>query len=224
MHVGAPSTARAAKLAEHAARAGVDAIACLPPFLYQVPDEDIVEHYRVVGEAADRPLFVYNLPQLTQVEITPELMAQIQENVPQLVGLKHSSLKFIDNYHFAKSGLVCFTGHGMLMLPALILGAAGCVDGGLGLAPEIWVEMWNAYNDGSLSRAQVAQDRGIEIYNVLLRYGYLGALKALIGERLGIDCGNPRPPLSQLTFEQRARLSDEAVNLGLTKIGARQTG
>ncbi len=62
MHVGAPTTARAAKMAETAAKAGVDAICCVPPFFYRVSDDDIAEHYRVVGEAAGLPLLVYNLP------------------------------------------------------------------------------------------------------------------------------------------------------------------
>jgi N-acetylneuraminate lyase len=35
MHVGAASTVRAAAMAENAARAGVEAICCLPPFLYR---------------------------------------------------------------------------------------------------------------------------------------------------------------------------------------------
>ena len=34
MHVGTPTTARSAKLAEHAAKSGVDAICCVPPFFY----------------------------------------------------------------------------------------------------------------------------------------------------------------------------------------------
>ena len=62
MHVGAPNTRRAAAMAEHAAKAGVDAICCVPPFFYRQPDEAIVEHYRVVAAAADLPFFVYNLP------------------------------------------------------------------------------------------------------------------------------------------------------------------
>ncbi len=102
----------------------------------QVTDEDIVEHYRVVAAAADLPLFVYNLPQVTQVEITSEHMAKIQENV-QLVGLEHSSFKFIGTHYFAQMGFVCLTGNGPLMLPSLTVGASGCVDGALGLAPEI---------------------------------------------------------------------------------------
>ena len=53
MHVGAATTVRSAALAEHAAKAGVEAICCVPPFFYGFTDEQIVEHYRVVGAAAD---------------------------------------------------------------------------------------------------------------------------------------------------------------------------
>ena len=65
MHVGAPTTARAARLAEHAAKAGVEAICCVPPFFYTQSDTGVVEHYRVVAAAADLPFFVYNLPSAT---------------------------------------------------------------------------------------------------------------------------------------------------------------
>ena len=51
MHVGAATTARAAKLAEHAARTGVEAICCVPPFFYRQSDEAIVEHYALAGPA-----------------------------------------------------------------------------------------------------------------------------------------------------------------------------
>ena len=129
MHVGAATTARAAKLAEHAAKSGVEAICCVPPFFYRQSDEAIVEHYRVVGAAAGLPLFVYNLPQSTGVEITPELMQKIQDGVPQLKGLKHSAVTFTNVRAFSKMGLDCLIGNSMLMLPALTIGATGCVDG-----------------------------------------------------------------------------------------------
>ena len=110
MHVGAPTTARAAALAEHAAGAGVDAICCVPPFFYRRTDDEIVEHYRVVAAAADLPLFVYNLPGMTGVEITVDLMRRIQDVVPQLIGLKHSSSIFANVHEFARMGLQCFIG------------------------------------------------------------------------------------------------------------------
>ncbi|HCK14443.1 TPA: N-acetylneuraminate lyase, partial [Candidatus Poribacteria bacterium] len=56
MHVGAPTTERSAKMAEHAAKVGVEAICCVPPFFYRRSDDEIVEHYRIVASAADLPL------------------------------------------------------------------------------------------------------------------------------------------------------------------------
>ena len=217
MHVGAPTTKRAAAMAEHAARAGVEAICCVPPFFYPQKDEAIVEHYRVIAAAADLPLFVYNLPQCTGVEITPELMLKIQERVPQLKGLKHSALSFGNVRDFADMGLDCLIGNGRLMLPALTIGATGCVDAPPGIAPEIWVELWDAYRAGDLDRASAAQERGTRVGAIVTEFGLFGTAKTIIGERLGIDCGDPRPPTLPLTPEERAQVLARAEALGLTR-------
>ena len=62
MHVGAVTTLRAAKLAESAARAGVEAICCVPPFFYRQKDDAIVEHYKAVAEAVDLPIVLAEVP------------------------------------------------------------------------------------------------------------------------------------------------------------------
>ena len=218
MHVGAPTTARAAKMAEHAAKAGVESICCVPPFFYGRDDAEIVEHYRIVGAAADLPLFIYNLPGATGVEITPALMRKIQDGVPQLAGLKHSAVTFGNVRAFAKMGLFCLIGNSRLMLPALTIGATGCVDGPPNMAPELWVEIWNAYQAGDLKRAEAAQDRACEAADRVLGCGggFHGLLKATLSERLGIDCGHPRPPGSPLTVDQLTALRKCVAELGLT--------
>jgi dihydrodipicolinate synthase/N-acetylneuraminate lyase len=224
MHVGAATTARAAKLAEHAAKSGVESICCVPPFFYRQSDEAIVEHYRAVGAAADLPLFVYNLPQSTGVEITPELMQKIQDGVPQLKGLKHSAVTFTNVRAFAKMGLHCLIGNSMLMLPALTIGATGCVDGPPNMAPELWIEIWNAYNDGDIARAEAAQDRASEVTGLVRQFGLHATAKAVISERLGIDCGEPRAPGQPLTPEQRAALMKRVQELGLERAAVAQSG
>ncbi len=223
MHVGAATTARAAKLAEHAAGAGVEAICCVPPFFYRQSDEAIVEHYRVVGAAADLPLFVYNLPQSTGVEVTPELMKKIQDGVPQLRGLKHSAITFGNVRAFADMGLDCLIGNSMLMLPAMTIGATGCVDGPPNMAPELWVEIWNAYEAGDLERAEAAQKRASAVTSMVREYGLHATVKAVLSERLGIDCGSPRAPGRALTESQRADVLRKAADLGLTRVAVAQS-
>ena len=224
MHVGASTTKRAVKLAEHAAKSGVEAICCVPPFFYRQSDEAIVEHYKAVGAAANLPLFVYNLPQATGVEITPEMMQKIQDAVPQLTGLKHSAITFANVRNFSNMGLKCLVGNALLMLPALTIGASGCVDGPPNVAPELWVEIWNAYNARDIHRAEVAQEKASKVTDLVRGIGLHAGTKAVLSERLGIDCGAPRLPGQPATVEQRALIQKTLAELGIGKAAVAQAG
>ena len=129
MHVGAPTTSAAAGMAEQAARVGVDAVCALPGSFYGAGEDEAIGYYQAIGKAAGLPLFVYNLPDATGLEFTPELMKKLQNEVPQLTGLKHSAVNFRNVWIFAQMGLACLKGFSCLMLPALVEGAVGCVDG-----------------------------------------------------------------------------------------------
>ena len=154
------------------------------------------------------------------MHITPDLMQQLQDNVPQLTGLKHSAPDMNDVYTFAKMGLRVFTGMGRMMFPALTVGAAGCVDGPPCLAPELWVAIWEAYNARDLDRAEEAQAKASEVMDFLIDLGYIGALKTAVGERLGIETGDPRPPNLGATPEQKVAAREAVHRLGLAKVAA----
>ena len=222
MHVGAPTTVRAARLAEHAAKVGCEAICCVPPFFYGQSDDAIVEHYRVVAAAANLPLFVYNLPQSTNVEITPTLMRKIQERVPQLKGLKHSAPYMGYVRDFVNMGLACFIGNCRLMLPALTIGAVGCVDGPPNIVPERWVALWQAWQAGDLAAAIKAQEHASKVADMVRPHKFHALAKFLIGQRLGIDCGTSRPPGTQLTDTDRQELLAELAALKLDSVTAPQ--
>ena len=206
MHVGTPTTARSAKLAEHAAKSGADAICCVPPFFYRQSDEAIVEYYRVVASAADLPFFVYNLPQSTQVEITPDLMQKIKEKIPQLVGLKHSAPYIGPIRQFRDMGLCCMMGNSRLMLQALMMGASGCIDGPPGMVPEIFVDIWNSFQSDDFQQAIISQEKGAEVAALVENTKMHAYYKAFISERIGFNCGQPRPPFEGLTSLEHKEL------------------
>ena len=213
IHVGTPTTTRSAKLAEHAAKSGVEAICCVPPFFYRQSDDAIVEHYRVVASAADLPFFVYNVPQWTQVEITPNLMQKIKEKVPQLVGLKHSAPYIGPIRQFCKMGLCCMMGNSRLMLPALMMGASGCIDGPPGMVPEIFVDIWDSFQSGNFKQSRESQEKGAQVGALVENTKMHAYYKAFIGKRLGIDCGQPRPPFEGLTSSEKDELSKLMIQM-----------
>jgi dihydrodipicolinate synthase/N-acetylneuraminate lyase len=170
----------------------------------------------VIAAAADLPFFVYNLPQSTNVEITPELMKKIADKVPQLMGLKHSAHPSFTNIPiWDEMSLKCFTGNALLMLPALTIGAIGCIDGPLCAIPELWIDIWNAWQNKDIETAQKAQKKASRFAALLRKLGPHSSAKAVLSERLGIDCGSARLPTPPISEEGKKILLEHISNLGI---------
>ena len=100
-------------------------------------------------------------------------MQRLVDEVPQTTGLKHSSPVFANLLEFVGMGLDAFIGSGKLMLPAMTVGAVGSVDGPLCAAPELWMDVWNAYQAGDLTAAKQAQERATDFHRTVAQFGYL---------------------------------------------------
>jgi len=219
MHVGAISTASAVKAAKTARQVGCDAVCCLPPFFFPSSERSRIDHYKAVADAAgDLPFFVYNLPQLTQVETVPALMEKFVRAIPTLKGLKHSAPNFTDIRVFADMGLTCFSGNGAFPLPALTMGAVGTIDAPLSLAPWHYVALYNAWKSGDSARAQQLQDQIRQFIDLVWMFGAPpDVCKVVLSARLGVDCGRSIPPVNRLTEDERREVLRVAESLGVNR-------
>jgi 4-hydroxy-tetrahydrodipicolinate synthase len=132
--------------------------------------------------------------------------------------LKHSAPNFADIRVFADMGLTCFSGNGAFPLPALTMGAVGTIDAPLSLAPWHYAELYNAWKAGDLARAQELQ-QGVRQYVdlVWMFYAMADVCKAVLSERLGIDCGRSIPPVNRLSDDERREVIRVAESLGVTR-------
>jgi dihydrodipicolinate synthase/N-acetylneuraminate lyase len=219
MHVGAISTASAVKAAKTARQVGCDAVCCLPPFFFPSSERSRIDHYKAVADAAgDLPFFVYNLPQLTQVETVPALMEKFVRAIPTLKGLKHSAPNFTDIRVFADMGLTCFSGNGAFPLPALTMGAVGTIDAPLSLAPWHYVALYNAWKSGDSARAQQLQDEIRQFIDLVWMFGAPpDVCKVVLSARLGVDCGRSIPPVNRLTEDERREVLRVAESLAVNR-------
>ena len=217
MNVGAITTSTAVKGARGAARAGCAAIACLPPFLIKASQRSIIDHYKAVAEAAEGlPLFAYNVPQLTYVNFDRPLMEALRNEVPTLIGLKHSAPDLGMIRTWTEMGLACFSGFGQLALPALAMGAVGSIDAPLSIAPWLYADLYTAWKAGDLETARSRQDSIQAVVELTERYGAVSHTgKTILGARIGTDCGVSIAPNNRLTEEQRRSILTHAEALGL---------
>ncbi len=59
---GSNSTREAVSLTKHAASAGADATLAVTPYYNKPSQEGMYQHFKAVAEAADLPVFIYNIP------------------------------------------------------------------------------------------------------------------------------------------------------------------
>ena len=76
--------------------------------------------------------------------------------------------------------------------------------------------VWNAYQAGDLAAVQAAQERANAFHNTVTQFGYFGSILAVVSQRIGMECGDPRRPLRPLRPDERETLLAQVEALEIT--------
>jgi 4-hydroxy-tetrahydrodipicolinate synthase len=200
------------RLAEQAAQAGADAIISVPPYYFPLPDAALASYFTRLAEGSALPLFLYNNPLYTGNALSPELIVDLLQ-APNIVGLKQSDSdlgQLVEIIHQARGarGLAkgLFTGIDSQLTGAMASGADGIFSTASGIVPKHVLEVFDAAERGDYAGARRAQ-LALQPLNRFLEYdpGYVAPAKEALA-MMGLDVGEPRPPLPLLDEVQRADL------------------
>lgn len=214
-HVGTLSTQEAERLAKFAATNGADAVASIPPFYYNLGREEIITYYRRLAEAAEKPVFFYNLPASTNFSLNAELASALyKQNIIQ--GIKYTSSDMLNLRIIMDScdkNLCVFSGPDEMLLPFLTMDVRGGIGATYNCMPEIFLGIFDAWRNGKVIKAQTLQEKANRIISKFIQYGVIASVKTCMGF-LGIDCGDPRGPLLGLSKEQKESLRNDMQQIG----------
>ena len=167
--------------------------------------------------ATHTPFYYYDIPVLTGVSFPmSEFLEKAPVHVPTLVGLKFTSPDLMSYQLCLQAGGGGWDlpfGVDEHMLGALAMGAQGTVGSGFNFAAPIYNRLLAAFARGDLDAARTEQFRGVQIIQLFVRYGYMGAAKATMA-MLGVNVSPARLPNTALDAEQTARLKAELEALG----------
>lgn len=217
-HVGAISTAQGQELARHAASLDVDAIAAIPPIYFKVDATALRDHYRLIAEAAgETPLWVYNIPSATGVEITANVMADLM-TIPTVSGIKYSSYNLFDMKKIIalSPNITVLSGFDEVCVAGLSMGAHGAIGSTYNVLPATFVKLYDAATRGDWAQAQEIQGRANEVIQALISVPLMAGMKAILAA-WGIPCGGPRRPQRPLTESERA-----AILVAVNKAGIQE--
>ena len=216
---GATCYHQSIELANYAKDKGCSAIVLHGPYFFKNTDEVVEGHIRKVAESVDIPIFVYNIPFFAN-EVTPQIVERLAY-LSNIVGIKDSSgnmvnvMNLLEMTKKVKPDFKVLVGVEEIMLPALLMGARGCMTATAGILPEFMVGIWNAYLNGNINLAYNLQFAILPLIRKMKSFNFPQGFKEALSVR-GIEMG---PPKMNYSREALLKLADLRERLRLEIAG-----
>ena len=219
VHVGANCTSDATELARAAQNGNAAAISAMAPSFFRPACAQVLSDYcaEIAAAASQTPFYFYHIPCMTNVNLSMVDFLQVaQDQIPSLRGMKftHQDLmQFQECVNLENGRFDVLHGFDEFYLSAMAVGARGAVGSTYNFAAKMYNQMTDAFFAGEHEKAAKLQYQSVQMVRVLLKHGFAGSAKAVMG-MIGIECGNVRSPLNPLSPEQ---IND--IRTGLDNIG-----
>src|SRR5689334_16629949 len=176
---GSNSTAEAIDFTRHAKRAGADAALVVTPYYNKPTQEGMFLHFTAIADAVDLPLFIYNIPPRSVVDMSVETMARLAKH-RNIVGVKDATANLTRPLHTKRAcgeDFIQLSGEDHTALAFNAAGGVGCISVTANVAPRLCAEMHKAWREGRIVEAQAIQDRLVPLHDALFSETSPGPVK-----------------------------------------------
>lgn len=221
VHVGHNALPDSQALAAHAQEIGAWAIAMMAPsFFKPATIADLVNFCAEVAAAAPAlPFYYYHMPAMSGLDFAMiDFLELAGSKIPNLAGIKFTYENLMDYASClnAKGGRFdILFGRDEILLAALAFGARGVVGSTYNYAAPLYLNLIKAFENNDLPKARLLQQKAITMMTILAHCGahFISASKAIMA-MLGVECGQCRAPMAQISAAQRRKLQSALNKTG----------
>src|SRR5689334_6364120 len=153
---GSNETAHAIELYKASEKAGADGIMIVTPYYNKPTQAGILTHFRLVADATDLPVILYDIPGRTGVPIKYETLLRAAKH-PNILAVKDAKGDLSEvSRVMNQTDLLYFAGDDANALPTLAIGGTGLIGVTANIAPQPYRAMVDAINDNNLAAATAA--------------------------------------------------------------------
>ena len=217
---GSNSTDEAVDLTLHAKKVGADAVLHSTGYYNKPTQDGLYRHFKAINDAADIPIFIYNVPGRTVVDIQVATLARCRHELKNVVGVKDATANVA---RVTQQRLACgedfiqLSGEDGTVLGFMAHGGVGCISVTANVAPRLCSDFQNACLRGDYKTALALHDRLMPLHDALFVETNPGPVKHAAW-RLGLigspECRLPLGPVSEA--------SKKAVDEALARTGLLQ--
>jgi 4-hydroxy-tetrahydrodipicolinate synthase len=223
-------SAKAARIAVAAERAGADALLIFPSGVFEGGSQQRPEmafgHYAEIAAATSLPMVAFAYPTTSGLRLTTDALVRICSEIDNVVSVKEWSndiVAYERNLRALKSldkDVSVLSSFSRSLLASLCLGADGILSGHGSVVVDLHVELWRAVDKQDLALARRVWDRIRPVAEVCYDDPFLDGhnrMKVAL-ELLGrIDEAHVRPPLQPVGTAERERIRAVVEQAGLTR-------
>lgn len=213
---GSNSTAEAIEFARHAEHAGADAVLVVTPYYNKPIQEGLYQHFKAVAQATGLPLFIYNIPGRSVIDMSVDTMRRLAE-LPTVVGVKDATANMarasLQRQHCGQD-FIQLSGEDATALGFNAHGGVGCISVTSNVAPRLCAEFQTACLSGDYAGALTIQDRLMPLHTAIFLETNPSPAKYALS-LLGRMTDEVRLPMVPVGEPTRAAVRQAMVHAGL---------
>ena len=157
---GSNATHEAVDIARHAQACGADAIFSVSPYYNKPSQEGLYQHYKAIAESVEIPVMLYNVPGRTGVDILPETVFRLFDDLPNIYGIKEAtgSIERTIDLLSNRADLALLCGDDAIDYPVLTNGGAGITSVTSNLLPDLKSELVHTALKGEFKKSKAIND------------------------------------------------------------------
>lgn len=217
---GSNCTQTAIELSEDARRAGADGLLLVTPYYNKATQKGLAQHFTMIAKAVDLPIILYNVPGRTGCNLMPSTVAELFQNVDNIVGIKEASgniSQVVELMHRTKGEIDLYSGNDDQVVPLLSLGGIGVISVLSNILPRQTHDIVADFLKGDIKKSLEAQLKLIPLIEALFcEVNPIPVKKAM--NLMGFQVGSLRSPLTEMEEANAERLMKAMKDSGIAVV------
>ncbi|QUS54293.1 4-hydroxy-tetrahydrodipicolinate synthase [Pseudovibrio brasiliensis] len=214
---GSNNPVEAIEFAQHAQEVGADAILSVTPYYNKPNQAGLKAHFKAIAASVDLPIYIYNIPGRSIIDMESQTMAELFHEVENIVGVKDATANLArasEQRHLCGKDFIQLSGEDITALGFNAHGGQGCISVTANIAPALCSQFQEACLAGDYATALSIQDRLAPLHQALfIEPNPAGPKYAL--SLLGKMENELRLPLVQVAEETQDSIRKAMVHAGL---------
>ncbi len=156
-------------LAQHAEKAGAEAVLVVTPYYNKPTQEGMYQHFKAINDAIGIPIIIYNIPPRSVVDMSVETMKRLYE-LKNISGVKDATANMArvpQQRAVLGPDFNQLSGEDVTALGFMAHGGHGCISVTSNVAPRLCSDFQKACLKGDYAKALTLQDKLLPLHNNL---------------------------------------------------------